>query len=159
MPLPLSVCHTMPLPLIPYLPPPPPTFRPPPPSQQIEIVQLVPVPEHVPLHLAPVHPGDEVLHGPRHQERRVRHHLRPHPHVALLHKLHRRRHRLRHPQPRHHHPEPPPREPGGAHFPLHGAQRAASPGQDAHGVEFLQHELFVLDADGVGGGEVGEGVG
>lgn len=124
-------------PIPPPNPPPPPLLppSPPSPSQQIEIVQLLPVPQNVPPDLAPVHPRHDILHVPRHQERRVRHHLRAHPDVPLLHEPDRRRHVVRHAQPRHHDAEAPPREAGDADFPLHVAEFGRG-GEDAHVVEF-----------------------
>lgn len=65
---------------------------------------------------------------------------------------------LRHPQPRHHHAEPPPREPRDPDFPLDFAGFGGA-GEDAHAVEFFQHDFLGLDADGVGRVEVAEGVG
>lgn len=54
------------------------------PSQQIKVIQLLPVPHDIPLDLAAVHPGDIILHIARHQERRVRDDLAADPHMALL---------------------------------------------------------------------------
>lgn len=130
------------------------------PSQQIKIIQLVPIPQDVPLHLTPIHPRHVVLHPPRHQERRVRHDLRAHAHVPLLHEPHRRRHVLRHAQARHDDAEPPPREAGDADLPLHVAEFGrAGRGEDAGVVELGEEEGLVFEADGVVRGEVGEGVG
>lgn len=79
--------------------------------------------------------------------------------MALLHELDRRAHVLRHAQPRHDDAEAPPGEARHADFALHVAEFERADGEDAHVVEFFEQEFFVLEADGVGGGEVGEGVG
>ena len=126
--------------------------------QQIEIVQLLPILQDIPLHLTRIHPRHEILHAPRDQKRRIRHHLRAHPHVPLLHKLDGRRHRLGHAQPRHDDAEAPPGEARDAELALHVAEFEAA-GEDAHVVEFGEEELFVLEADGVGGEEAAEEVG
>lgn len=72
--------------------------------------------------------------------------------MALLHKLHRRGNILRHPQTRHHNAEAAPCEACHADFPLDVAEFGGG-GEDPDVVEFGEEELFVLDADGVGGGE------
>lgn len=129
-------------------------------SQQIKIIQLLPIPQDIPLHLTPIHPRHVILHPPRHRKRRIRHHLRAHAHVPLLHEFHRRRHVLRHAQARHDDAEPPPREAGDADFPLHVAEFGrAGQGEDAGVVELGEEEGLVFQADGVVGGQVGEGVG
>lgn len=80
--------------------------------------------------------------------------------MPLLHELDRGRHVLRHPQARHDDAEPPPREAGDADFPLHVAEFGrAGRGEDAGVVELGEEEGLVFQADGVVGGQVGEGVG
>ena len=78
--------------------------------------------------------------------------------MPLLHEPHRRQNVRRHPQPRHHDAESAPGETRDADFSLDVAQFEGG-GEDADVVEFAKQELFVLEADGVGGGEGGEGVG
>ena len=129
------------------------------PSQQIKIIQLLPILENIPLHLTAIHPRDEILHVPRHQEGGIRYDLGAYAHVPLLHESHRRRHVLGHVQARHEDGEAPAGEARDAHFALHVAEFDDEGGEDAHVVEFFDQEFFVLEADGVGGGEVAEGVG
>ncbi len=57
------------------------------PLQQIEVVQLIPVLQDIPLDLRLIDPSDKVLHIPRDQIRRIRDNLRPDPNMALLNEL------------------------------------------------------------------------
>lgn len=66
-------------------------------SQQLEVIQLIPVLHNIPLNLASHTPRHKVLRRPRHEIRRVRNRLGTDPHVSLLDHLGRRLHRLRHP--------------------------------------------------------------
>lgn len=66
-------------------------------------------------------------------------------------------HRLTHPQPCHHNTQPPPRKPTDPNLPLHLAEPDPLT-QDSHRVQLLQQQLLMLQANGVGGFEVGEGV-
>jgi hypothetical protein len=127
------------------------------PSQQIKVVQLLPIPQHVPLDLTAVHPRDKILHAPTDQERRIRHHVRADAHMALLDKLDRRRHVLHHARPHHHDADPAPREARDRHFFLHRRQAgalAAALLDDANVVQLLQQRRLVLDAKGRVGREL-----
>ena len=52
------------------------------PSHKIEIVQVLAVPHNIPLDLTAIHPSDEVLHIPRHQESRIRNDLASNPYMS-----------------------------------------------------------------------------
>ena len=56
-------------------------------SQQIKIIQLIPILENVPLDPTRVHPSNKILHIPRHQKRRIRHDFRSNSDMPLLDKL------------------------------------------------------------------------
>ncbi len=78
--------------------------------------------------------------------------------MPLLHELERRRHVVGHAQPRHDDAEAPAGEAGDADLALHVAELEGR-GEEAQVVEFGEEEGLVFEADGVGGGEGGEGVG
>lgn len=54
------------------------------PSEQIEIIQFVPILEDVPLHLAAVHPRHEILHVARDEESRIDDDFRTDANMALF---------------------------------------------------------------------------
>jgi hypothetical protein len=70
-------------------------------SQQIKIIQLLPIPKYIPLDLTPIHPRNKIFHPAGNKERRIRNRLRPHPNMTLLNHLRSSLHGFRHSQPRH----------------------------------------------------------
>ena len=99
-------------------------------SQQVEIVQLIPIFLYVSFHFAPINPCHKILHSSRHKVRRIRHHFRPHSHMPLLDKLHPPTNSLCHPQSCHHDCQPASRKSTYRHLPLYLAKLSAV-GEDA----------------------------
>lgn len=126
------------------------------------IINLIPVLSNTLSNLTRVHPRHKVLHSHRHQERRVRHHLRSNPHMALLDKRRSIAHRLRHPQLAHHDRQPPPAERSNGHLGLEVANlwlaASSGGGQNAHVLKFGEGKGLVLAADWVCGIELGQAV-
>lgn len=121
----------------------------------------MPIPQDAPLDLAPLRPRHRVLQAPRHQERRIRHDVRPHAHVALLDEPVRGTNRGAHLQPRHHDAEAAAAEGGDGDFTGHIAELGSCGRrrrQDAHVGELVEEEGGVFGAEGVEGWEEGEEV-
>lgn len=130
-------------------------------SQQIKIIQLVPIPQDAPFHLAPLRPRHRVLQAARHQERRIRHDVRAHAHVALRDEPVRGADRGAHLQPRHHDAEAAAAEGGHGDFAGDVAELGSGGrrrGQNAHVGELVEEEGGVFGAEGIMGREEGEEV-
>lgn len=127
-------------------------------SQQLKVIQLIPILHNVPLNLASHGPRHKVLRVPRHQVRRIGNLVNADAHMALLDELRGGLDRLGHAQPCHDDGQAAAGKGTDGDVVLDGGQLGGG-GEDAHVVELVEEQLFVFAAGGVVGGEEGEAVG
>lgn len=129
------------------------------PSQQIKVIQLLPVPQDIPLDLRAINPRHKVLHAPCNEECGIGDGLRADPDMALLDKFRGGLHRFGHAEACHDDGQPTAAECGHSDGPLDlGEFGARGGGKDAHVVQLGEQEGLVFEAERGVGGQGGQAV-